>query len=687
MQLFDLNIPYSESNKQTRLKLVVKAMELGYSGIAYNRSIKGVMSESDRCTISPFPLFSLLKASPFLASTVSFHRRLLGVPEKSAFRQYTRLTMLVETSTQVSALNSGNPILKTYDLIAVRPLNQNSFDIACQSSQVDLISIDFADKLPFRLKLPMVKAAIARGVYFEIMYSSLMQDVQLRRQMISNAKLLVEWTQGKNLIVSSAAPSVLELRGPNDVTNLLSLLGLSNECAKATISKNCRLLLTDGIRTKQFYKEAMRVDLMQPGVQTGHKEPWIVDHVDWDPISSGEGDLFLDDMDKAFAESGKSSKTIKCIDSSSIDDHMPSHGLKLNDTSFRTEGKQRMSTNFTKCLSTSKDLEVSKKTEKLHSEPTSLCSMDQQGNAAENSKQAVLPKSLLACNNDEDGSIYSVIALQELKSSDALETTTSPLLHKLELQDHVNNAENVFSDCMKEIISKDDGLDVGCIAGSRKEVLMKSEGLNCNGLQTDELMLASDVLNSTDAEISTDMQSFDQSYITHISKSSLDGKPLEPQEDSVTDKNLTSPARNVMDLDSFNERNSSDYLLHCDQQPLEEVEEIKEHKGDHTEVKTYSEEFIVADTMLPLDPHQHEKNGNDLLVAKSMFSDDMMKCRKHVQEVGEADHESLGKNGLGNHKVKRRDTGKVIRLPFKRLFQVQFKKKRNSILKTRKRSV
>lgn len=57
---------------------------------------------------------------------------------------------------------------------------------------------------------------------------------------MSCRQLLVEWTQGKNLIVSSAAPSVLELRGPNDVANLLLLLGLSNERAKATISKNCR---------------------------------------------------------------------------------------------------------------------------------------------------------------------------------------------------------------------------------------------------------------------------------------------------------------------------------------------------------------------------------------------------------------------------------------------------------------
>lgn len=87
-----------------------------------------------------------------------------------------------------------------------------------------MISIDFSDKLPFRLKLPMVKAAIKvcssllffspwfpfffvfrvltyctnfaisdlqRGVYFEISYSGLILDAQLRRQTISNAKVRI----------------------------------------------------------------------------------------------------------------------------------------------------------------------------------------------------------------------------------------------------------------------------------------------------------------------------------------------------------------------------------------------------------------------------------------------------------------------------------------------------------------
>ena len=111
-------------------------MELGYSGVAYNRTMKGVMSESERCDISIFPLSSILKLAPSISSAVKLHRNLLGVPPSTPFRQYTRLTVAVDSPAQASALNSGNPILKSYDIVAVRPLNQNAFEQACQTSEV-----------------------------------------------------------------------------------------------------------------------------------------------------------------------------------------------------------------------------------------------------------------------------------------------------------------------------------------------------------------------------------------------------------------------------------------------------------------------------------------------------------------------------------------------------------------------
>ncbi|KAL4335083.1 hypothetical protein GQ457_07G033990 [Hibiscus cannabinus] len=340
MGFFDLNVPYTDPTpankansvaKSTRIKIVIKAMELGYTGIAYNRTIRGVMSDRDRCSIPPLSLSSLLNIAPFLSSSVNFHRDLLGVPRSSPFRQYTRLTVCIDTASQSQALNSGNPVLKTYDIVAVRPLNQNAFEHACEKSEVDIISIDFSDKLPFRLKLPMVKAAIKRGVYFEITYSDLIVDVHQRRQVISNAKLLLDWTRGKNIIFSSAAPSVCEVRGPNDVANLASFLGLSMERAKAAISKNCRSLLTNALRRKHFFKDVVRVEAVPSSRPTDSETHWSADWLKWDPISSGEGDLLLDDMAKSFSASDNLSKTVKAIDFDSIIDKMPSHGFQVKD--------------------------------------------------------------------------------------------------------------------------------------------------------------------------------------------------------------------------------------------------------------------------------------------------------------------------------------------------------------------
>ncbi|WCJ41154.1 Polymerase/histidinol phosphatase-like [Euphorbia peplus] len=332
MGFFDLNLPYetTQSSKSTRIKLVIKAMELGYTGIAYNHTIKGVMSDRDRCSILPFSLSSLLNFAPSISSSVNLHRDLLGVPRSSPFRQYTRLTVCVDNPAKSQALNSGNSVLKTYDIVAVRPLNQIAFDHACQKSEVDIISVDFSEKLPFRLKQPMVKAAIQRGVYFEITYSDLIVDVQVRRQMISSAKLLVDWTRGRNIILSSGAPSVSELRGPCDVANLSSLLGLSTERAKAAISKNCRNLIAIALRKKHFHKDTIRVELMPSDVKSDPKEPLSLDWLKWDPISSGGGDLQLEDIAKSFsATTGVSGAVVKAIDFTSVIDSISSHGGSL----------------------------------------------------------------------------------------------------------------------------------------------------------------------------------------------------------------------------------------------------------------------------------------------------------------------------------------------------------------------
>lgn len=177
----------------------------------------------------------------------------------------------------------------------------------------------------------MVKNAIERGVYFEISYSSLISDPQMRRQVISTAKLLVDWTRGKNLIITSAASSVNEIRGPCDVANVLSLLGISMEQGKASISKNCRVLIANALKKKKFFKEAIRVEAMPSSERLGSEELWSGDLLKWDPLSSGDGDILLDDLKKSFSISNKVSGTVKAIDFNSIINSMSSEGFQVKD--------------------------------------------------------------------------------------------------------------------------------------------------------------------------------------------------------------------------------------------------------------------------------------------------------------------------------------------------------------------
>ncbi|XP_078429779.1 polymerase/histidinol phosphatase-like protein isoform X2 [Wolffia australiana] len=306
MVFFDLNVPYLERDatttnptlesaaavacKATRLRLIVKSMELGFSGVAYNKTIRGVISDLERCKIVPFDLSSLLKVAPGLAVAAKLHRELLGASTSSSFRQYTRLTAVVDSAQGASALSSGNAVLRSYHLVAARPLNQAAFDQICKVSEVDIISIDFSQKLPFRPKLSLVKAAIERGIYFEINYSPIISDLHSRRQILTDAKILVDWTRGKNLIFSSGASCVNDVRGPYDIINLMSLLGLSMEKAKLALSKNCSRLLTSALRRRECYDGGIRVEKYLPGAKDSSKD-WFPDWNHWDPISSGDGDL------------------------------------------------------------------------------------------------------------------------------------------------------------------------------------------------------------------------------------------------------------------------------------------------------------------------------------------------------------------------------------------------------------
>ncbi|KAL5204605.1 hypothetical protein ABZP36_009476 [Zizania latifolia] len=264
---FDLSLlPDDSSNSNTSTSTCLlaaaaaRALDLGYSAVALDHPHRGLLNDSH----SASGIASSLPRPP--SSSLHRHRR------SHPFQQYTRLTLSLDSAAAcASALApSAARLLRTYDIVAARPLTQAAFDHLCQAAfdHLDIISIDFSHKLPFRLKLPMLKLALQRGLYLEITYSPLIADPTSRRQLIAQAKLLVDWAKGKNLIISSAAHTAAEIRGPYDVANLCAyLLGLSTHRAKAAISVNCRSLISKALRKKHFYKETIRIDRLLPNEQ------------------------------------------------------------------------------------------------------------------------------------------------------------------------------------------------------------------------------------------------------------------------------------------------------------------------------------------------------------------------------------------------------------------------------------
>ncbi|KAH7056827.1 ribonuclease P/MRP protein subunit RPP1 [Linnemannia elongata] len=221
---YDLNIPVTPSSGSTpstqdqleTRKRVELLAHLGYQAVAYNNEITGKMPQNH---VNPVTKLTLPGMN---------------------LKQYSRLTLVVDDISQNYGLNTNNPSIASYDILAVNPTNEKLFQAACGTFEVDIISLDMSARLPFYLKHSTVGLAVERGIYFELCYGAAIRDATARRNLISNAQSLIRVTRGKNIIISSQAMRAMELRGPYDIVNFGTLLGLNQAVAKDCLSSHCR---------------------------------------------------------------------------------------------------------------------------------------------------------------------------------------------------------------------------------------------------------------------------------------------------------------------------------------------------------------------------------------------------------------------------------------------------------------
>ena len=117
---------------------------------------------------------------------------------------------------------------------------------ACQTlDNISLISLDLTVRHGYYFKHSLCRAAIARGVRFEICYSPgvLASDAAARRNLISNATQLIRATRGRGIVLSSEAKAAVGLRAPIDVVNLAVVWGLGAERAREAVEREARAVV------------------------------------------------------------------------------------------------------------------------------------------------------------------------------------------------------------------------------------------------------------------------------------------------------------------------------------------------------------------------------------------------------------------------------------------------------------
>lgn len=267
--MFDLNVPwpvnsYAKPSAQQIVTLqncIATLYVLGYTHLAINfvvpETVKLPYGQPN--TINPIPIQQL-------------RDHFLHFPN---LKLYSRLTLQISDPAQCQGLSKLQNI---FDIIAIQPNTERALQLATTNLDVDLISFNLSNRLPFFLKHKAIGSAVEKGIKFEFCYSSVITGpagylvssttetnmslsttaLLARKVFFNNVMQLIRASRSNGLVVSSGAVQPLQARNGNDILNLLKTVGLDSARAKACLTDNAEKVLISGrLRIKSFKQTIM----------------------------------------------------------------------------------------------------------------------------------------------------------------------------------------------------------------------------------------------------------------------------------------------------------------------------------------------------------------------------------------------------------------------------------------------
>lgn len=252
MEFLDLNVRSKTGRDSDRETLLRLSFELGWDAICWNIPCVGI-----KTIPKPIPLVDITPNYIHLCKQ-SFKSRSLYKGQVisstiSDMKQYSRITLTIDDVNEVQAVNSSNIALQPFNIVAVCPGNQKVFTYCCQQGDIDVISFNFNQRIPYSINKKLLDTAVSRGIYFEVTYSSFLTSSNTRKEMLSSSQVILQYLHGRNVVLTSGADSFSQLRGPHDVSNLANTFGISRENSLKVISNNCvRLIAHAAMRKRRF---------------------------------------------------------------------------------------------------------------------------------------------------------------------------------------------------------------------------------------------------------------------------------------------------------------------------------------------------------------------------------------------------------------------------------------------------
>jgi ribonuclease P/MRP protein subunit RPP1 len=218
------------------------AQSLGYETVAWTREVHGRLGKQHACQPPP----GVRREDPQRGGARGGGAKFALHDEPRELRQLTRITLVIDRAEQLQDVNEANPVLASYDLVALVPQSEDVLARCCMPpvvGAIDLISLPMEHRLSYALNPAMLRKAARAGVHFEIRYAHALRDSNTRRNLIGNALSLVRAAPASSLLLTSGAEAESKLRAPVDVAHLATLFHLSVHEARRCLTVHARAVV------------------------------------------------------------------------------------------------------------------------------------------------------------------------------------------------------------------------------------------------------------------------------------------------------------------------------------------------------------------------------------------------------------------------------------------------------------